>query len=235
MKKINPISDVKYFIVQQIKTLVLIFPLIVVIVGCSASREPQNLHFVKRAIDRYFADTSLYLADVKNICAEAKSYIQKNLDPSKRNAVLFDVDETLLLNTEYIFNYDYGWTRESWEAWIDSAKAIPIQPVLELYNWIKSQGITIFIITGRFPSLRLSNLDPTEKNLINVGYTGFEKLYLKPRDLKIPTSEYKLQIRKQLTEEGYNIIANIGDQESDFKGGYNGKSFKIPNPMYLTQ
>lgn len=220
---------------QRIKTYVLIFFTVVFVVGCSSSREPQNLHFAKKSIDKYLSDSTLYLADVKKICADAKSYIQENLDPSKRNTVLFDVDETLLINTEYIFNYDYGWSKDSWDAWIDSAKAVPIQPVFELYNWIKSQSVTIFVVTGRFPSLRISNPDPTERNLLKVGYTGFEKLYLKPRDIKIPTSEYKLQIRKQLTEEGFNIIANIGDQESDFKGGYNGKSFKIPNPMYLTQ
>lgn len=226
---------IKNFITQRIKTLALIFPLIIFIIGCSSSREPQNLHFVKRAIDQYFADTTLYLDDVKKICSEAKIYIQKNLDSLKRNAVVFDVDETLLLNTEYILEYNYGWTRDSWEAWIDSAKAALIQPVLELYNWIKSQGITIFVITGRYPSKSISNPDPTERNLLKVGYTGFDKLYLKPREPKIATSEYKLQIRKQLTEEGFNMIANFGDQESDFKGGYNGKVFKLPNPMYFTQ
>jgi acid phosphatase len=205
------------------------------VVGCSSSREPQNLYFIKRAIDEYYADTTLYLADVKKICTEAKSYIQKNLDPSKKNAVIFDVDETLLLNTEYILDYDYGWTRESWDAWIDSAKAFAVQPMLDLYNWIKAKGITIFVITGRYPSVTISNPDPTERNLLKVGYTGFEKLYLKPRTPKITTSEYKLQIRKQITENGYTIVANFGDQESDFKGGYNGKPFKIPNPMYFTQ
>ncbi|MBU2584984.1 MAG: HAD family acid phosphatase, partial [Bacteroidetes bacterium] len=138
MQKSNPSVDGKNFITQQIRTLALIFPLIIFVIGCSSSKEPQNLHFAKRAIDQYFTDTTLYLADVKNICAEAKSYIQKNLDPHKRNAVIFDVDETLLLNTEYIFEYNYGWTQESWGAWIDSAKAVPIQPVFELYNWIKS-------------------------------------------------------------------------------------------------
>lgn len=225
----------KVFIVQKICAYTLVIFAIVFLISCSSSREPQNLHFAKKAVDKYLSDSTLYLADVKKICADAKSYIQENLDASKRNAVLFDVDETLLINTEYIFNYDYGWSRDSWDAWIDSAKAIPIQPVFELYNWIKSQGVTIFVVTGRFPSLRISNPDPTERNLLNVGYTDFEKLYLKPREPKVATSEYKLQIRKQLTEYGYNIIANFGDQESDFKGGYNGKSFKIPNPMYLTQ
>lgn len=225
----------KVFIVQKISAYTLVFFAIVFFISCSSSREPQNLHFAKKAIDKYLSDSTLYLADVKKICADAKSYIQENLDASKRNAVLFDVDETLLINTEYIFNYDYGWSKDSWDAWIDSAKAVPIQPVFELYNWIKSQGVTIFIVTGRFPSLRISNPDPTERNLLNVGYTDFERLYLKPREPKMATGDYKLQIRKKLIEEGFNIIANFGDQESDFRGGYNGKSFKIPNPMYFTQ
>ncbi len=220
---------------QKIIIRLIVLLSILSVIGCSSSREPKNIHFAKRAIDKYYADTTLYLADVKEICEDAKSYIQANLDPSKKNAVIFDVDETLLLNTEYILAYDYGWTRESWDAWIDSAKAFAVQPMLELYNWIKAQGVTLFVITGRYPSINISDPDPTERNLLKVGYTGFEKLYLKPRAPKIATSDYKLQIRKQLTEDGFNIIANFGDQESDFKGGFNGKSFKIPNPMYFIQ
>lgn len=220
---------------RKISVRLILLVTILSILSCSSSREPQNIHFVKREIDKYYADTTLYLADVKEICEDARKYIQENFDSSKKNAVIFDVDETLLLNTEYILDYDYGWSRESWDAWIDSAKAFAVQPMLELYNWIKAKDVTIFVITGRYPSVSISNPDPTERNLLKVGYTGFEKLYLKPRDPKIATSEYKFQIRKQLSEDGYNIIANFGDQESDFKGGYNGKSFKIPNPMYFTQ
>jgi len=31
------------------------------------------------------------------------------------------------------------------------------------------------------------------------------------------------------------IIANIGDQESDLAGGFAEKTFKLPNPFYISK
>jgi HAD superfamily, subfamily IIIB (Acid phosphatase) len=42
-------------------------------------------------------------------------------------------------------------------------------------------------------------------------------------------------VRRKLTAEGYIIIANIGDQDSDLTGGYAERIFKLPNPFYLTK
>lgn len=45
---------------------------------------------------------------------------------------------------------------------------------------------------------------------------------------------YKSAIRKQLTEEGYRIWGNVGDQWSDLQGDHTGnRTFKLPNPMYF--
>lgn len=46
------------------------------------------------------------------------------------------------------------------------------------------------------------------------------------------TIEYKSQTRKHLESQGYDIVANFGDQYSDLQGGYGDKRYKIPNPMY---
>jgi len=45
--------------------------------------------------------------------------------------------------------------------------------------------------------------------------------------------EYKTAERGKLMQQGYRIIANVGDQWSDLMGGNRGiRSFKLPNPMY---
>jgi len=36
-------------------------------------------------------------------------------------------------------------------------------------------------------------------------------------------------------KEGYVIVANVGDQNSDLVGGYCRKFFKLPNPFYITR
>ena len=43
---------------------------------------------------------------------------------------------------------------------------------------------------------------------------------------------YKSNARKDITSQGYDIIVNIGDQQSDLAGGYAEKTFKMPNPFY---
>lgn len=42
-------------------------------------------------------------------------------------------------------------------------------------------------------------------------------------------------MRKRLTGEGRLIIANIGDQESDFVGGFVERTCKVPAPFYLAE
>ena len=46
------------------------------------------------------------------------------------------------------------------------------------------------------------------------------------------TVQYKSGTRAHIESEGYDIIANFGDQYSDLSGGYAAKGFKLPNPMY---
>uniref|UniRef100_A0A7N0RD43 Acid phosphatase n=1 Tax=Kalanchoe fedtschenkoi TaxID=63787 RepID=A0A7N0RD43_KALFE len=45
---------------------------------------------------------------------------------------------------------------------------------------------------------------------------------------------YKSEKRSQITDEGYRIIGNSGDQWSDLLGTpMSVRSFKLPNPMYF--
>lgn len=200
---------------------------------CKSVKEPTNLSDLKYEIENYFLDTTKYLAEVKKVCEKVKQFISSNLDTNNKNAVIFDVDETALLNLEYIREHDYGYTIESWENFLDEARSVANKPVLELYQWIRKQtGVSIFFITGRYPSKKGIKPEPTEVNLIKEGFIGYDSLFMKPREEKSSTGEYKLKIRKLLANAGYHIIANIGDQESDFKGGYSERNFKLPNPLY---
>lgn len=218
----------------KMKKLILFLLITFVLYGCSSTQEPRNLYYAKLEVKQYFEDSSKYLKDVRKVIEEAKKYVEQNFDPRKNNAAIFDIDETSLNNLEYIKAYDFGFSMESWEAWIDSAKATPIEPVLNFYKYLKQKGIKVFFITGRYESKNIKDLDPTIKNLSDVGYKNFDGIFFKPREWKMKTSEFKSYIRKKLVEQGYFIFINIGDQLSDFEGEYPGKTFKLPNPAYLT-
>ena len=47
------------------------------------------------------------------------------------------------------------------------------------------------------------------------------------------TDEYKSATRQYIESLGYDIVANFGDQYSDFNGGFEDKTFKLPNPSYF--
>lgn len=205
-----------------------------IFISCSTTTEPRNLYYAKLEVRQYYEDSTRYWYDVKKVIEKAKKYVEKNLDTSKNNVAIFDVDETSLDNLEYIKTFDFGFTNESWEAWVDSAKAKAIQPVLEFYHFLKQKDVKVFFITGRHESKNIKNPDPTVRNLIEVGYKDFDGIFFKPRSPKMKTSEFKSSIRRKLVEDGYYIFINIGDQHSDFEGDYPGKAFKLPNPAYKT-
>jgi predicted secreted acid phosphatase len=47
-----------------------------------------------------------------------------------------------------------------------------------------------------------------------------------------PTIQYKSGTRAYIESQGYDIIANFGDQFSDLQGGFANRTFKMPNPNY---
>ena len=47
-----------------------------------------------------------------------------------------------------------------------------------------------------------------------------------------PTIQYKSGTRAYIESQGYEIVANFGDQFSDLLNGFADKTFKLPNPNY---
>ena len=45
-------------------------------------------------------------------------------------------------------------------------------------------------------------------------------------------ADFKAPIRAQIEEQGYTIIANVGDEPSDLLGGHAERSFLLPDPFY---
>lgn len=133
---------------------------------------------------------------------------------------------------EYEYKYDFGYNYETWVEWVKQSKAKAIKPTLKLYNLCLKLNVATFFITGRHQISENLKEDPTVINLKNEGYYQWKKIYFKPFGSKQTTIEYKSQCRKDIEDQGYTIIINIGDQYSDLLGGYCQKTFKLPNPMY---
>lgn len=101
--------------------------------------------------------------------------------------------------------------------------------MLALYNDLLQQKVAVFFVTGRSEKLK----KPTENNLKKAGYKEWSGIFFKPDNYNDASIvPFKTQARTKISQEGYTIVASIGDQKSDLDGGYAEETFKLPNPYY---
>jgi hypothetical protein len=200
---------------------------------CVIAKEPTNLAVIKERLAHYH-DSGAYLDDVSDVAQRALRYLHLRLKrgdfEGKTPAIVLDIDETALSNYPDMVKLDFGGTIEEIRAEEDDGTDAAIAPILKLYRYAKARHIAVFFITGRMEEDRQA----TEANLEKAGYLNYDGLILRSGQYKnVPAAIYKTAMRKQLAEKGYDIILNIGDQQSDLRGGYADETFKLSNPYYF--
>jgi predicted secreted acid phosphatase len=195
-----------------------------------AWQEPENHAIVVDRLMRYH-DYGEYDREIREVANSARDYLEtvvKNAPKEDKLAAVFDIDETSLSNWEAMA--DCGFCSYNVQSKLYSIEHDPaIVPVLELFNFAKKKGITVFFVTGRQESQRAATI----KNLNEVGYSGWADLIMQPDGNKPPASVFKPRDRQVIVDKGYRIILNIGDQASDLAGCCAERVFKVPNPFYL--
>lgn len=216
---------------KQIPLLILISLMSAVFPSCvtAPTREPQNLSILKNRVADYAA-SGAYDADLAMAAAPAKTWIlQRSAMPGRKPAIVLDIDETVLSNLPHMTRADWGYQPAAWDAWMAKASAPAIPAVREIYQTARSRGVAVFFITGRKESDRAA----TARNLKACGMGDYQELIVRPNSqTKEPAASYKTARRKRIVDQGYTIIANIGDQDSDLVGSYAERTFKLPNPFY---
>lgn len=201
-------------------------------VATARSAEPRNLTLLKQELAAY-ADSGAYARDLAAVAEEARAWIERRAGTpgtnGERLAVVFDLDETLLSNHGHMRAQNYGYVPAVWDTWVAEARAPAIEPVAEVYRTARAHGVTVFYVTGR----RVSQHAATEENLRHAGLADHAELHCKPDNYAGTTEAFKTAVRRRLTQEGWVIIANLGDQHSDLAGGFAERTFKLPNPFYL--
>ena len=201
--------------------------------ACSpSSHEPQNLSTLKKEVAEY-SESERYQKDLTNATRGAATFLRARMAPgnSENLAVIFDIDETTLSNLPHMRETDWGYQPKVWDAWVATAEGEAIEPLKKLYQLAVELNYKIIFLTGRTEPDR----KPTARNLAKEGMGTYERLILRPRRGTAPYQEaviFKTEVRKKLTQEGYTIVANFGDQTSDLEGGYSERTYKLPNPFY---
>lgn len=198
--------------------------------------EPTNLSLCKQELAAY-VKRGEYTQQIAEVALAANSYLQERISqgakPGGKLAIVFDIDETMLSSVSQIMANDYGYVPKVWDHWVAEGEAPAILPIQAVYDTALGGKIDIFIITGR----KESDRPATERNLHQVGYEKWTKIIYRTAetDPSLTNAGFKTEVRRKLTEEGYTIIANIGDQASDLANGYAERTFKLPNPFYLAR
>lgn len=201
----------------------------------SLAAEPANLNLLKQKIEQY-QSSGEYLREVDQVISRACKYVEQQVARNasekhpKKLALVLDIDETSISNFNKIKVRDYSNNVQLIHKEILAADSPAILPTLKLYNYAIKHGVKVFFVTGR----KRSEESATIKNLKFAGYTSWSKIYFRPdgyRERSIVP--FKAGARKAITQQGFTILASIGDQASDVIGGYANKSYKLPNPFYF--
>ncbi len=142
----------------------------------------------------------------------------RNLPP----AVILDVDETVLDNSDYqAWNVTAGtsFDPKTWTSFVNSQTSRPIPGALEFTQYAVKKGVKVFYVTNRVAEEEAA----TRANLAKYGF---------PLDANMDTilvrgekEEWKSSAksaRRAFVAQNYRVLLNIGDNFSDFTDDYKG-------------
>ncbi|MFE9999291.1 HAD family acid phosphatase [Streptomyces avermitilis] len=228
----------------------------------NSTHEPYNIGLLVKDIDTYYGATldsngvyqaskdSEYAKDLARLESGAKRYIDKAAHKAKRHgekpAVVFDIDDTLLLSLDYEKKTNYTYNSTTWADYVAKADRPAVFGTPELVAYAKSKGVEVFYNSGLKESQRVSAVANLKKVGADINLDA-DHMFLKdaanpPAYLSAcataaawncTTVQYKSGTRKHIESLGYDIVANFGDQYSDLEGGYADKTYKLPNPTYF--
>ena len=200
--------------------------------ACATSVPSPNLGLYKQELVEWH-DSGDYERAFAVASKPAASYLRQRIAQRKAGeklAVVFDIDETLLSNWGYLTARDFGITSPSFADWVARHNDPALMPTRAIYEEARQAGLPIFLITGRSEALRAHTL----RQLKAAGYTGWERLYMKPlRYVDASIIPFKSGARREIAAQGYTVTLNMGDQWSDLRGGYAERPVKLPNPYYF--
>ncbi len=196
----------------------------------TVDRGIPNLDTVETRIIHYY-DSGQYAADTATVTGRLQSYVDVRLKQGVRKpAVVFDIDDTALLSYPYERKMDFTYDSKTWQEWEAEDKFPAIRATLLLARRLSHEHVAVFFVTGR----RQIENALTKRELADAGYAAPAGLFLRPAaDHAKSVIPFKSSARAAIASRGYTILASLGDQWSDLRGGHAERLYKLPNPMYF--
>jgi predicted secreted acid phosphatase len=204
-----------------------------------------------------FGSDSNYAQEASKVASQGGQWLVARAGKSAKPAIILDVDDSTLAtyNYEVFSNWKYDPVTNADYVLNERFPAVP--GMVAMVTEAKAEGYAVIWLTGRPQTQEAATLGNLEK----VGYPapsalpdatlggGSDGIFTKPAVADYPpyldfcktptpttscnTDEYKSATRDYIESLGYEIVANFGDQFSDFSGGFEDRTFKMPNPSYF--
>ena len=164
-------------------------------------------------------------------------YLKNN--NNKNLAIVMDLDETVLDNSQYqveLSNKNETFNMESWSAWVIREEAKLVPGVKKFIKKVRKNNIRLIFISNRMHA----RLQATKANMKKLGIFSKDDIFLLRKDRKdkkdVRRNEIYSSNGRMKKYEKFNVIQYFGDAMGDFPVSDHsefGKSqFVLPNPMY---
>lgn len=189
----------------------------------TVANSPQTLNNISLNGKVFSALWQQNSGEFRALCYQAYNLahlrIDENLKTNSKKplAIISDIDETFLDNSPYaVTEAEKGkdYDPKTWMNWTAKGEAKAYPGSLNLFNYAKSKGITVFYITNRDENDRIGTL----KNLQNLGFPFADDAHLM---LKSTTSDK--EARRLEVLKNYDVIVYLGDNLADFSKIFNKK------------
>ena len=146
-----------------------------------------------------------WLADVKAAMQGSRGYVKQRVAsaaPGEMLAINFDIDNTVIATY-----YDGGG---------------PIPKMLRFARFLERQQVAVLFNTGRVATMRASTRRQLERNGFPV-----DGLCLRGKGKQLAYG--KQRCRDLFIGQGYTLIANVGNNDTDFTGDGYERAYRLPN------
>ncbi len=186
-----------------------------------------------------------YKACCETVFNSAKQVIDITKQGPRRNAVIIDLDETILRNArfqgEMLFR-EKEFSQLEWDEWVRKcAGDVELVPGAKSFvDWCKQKEILVIAVSNRGASTLAETKAALNINGIDVSDECFKFEMGEGSSAKGGSSK---GARFSAVEKEYNVVAYFGDQIGDFPGSeddgspsestlWGSRYFALPNPVY---
>ena len=173
-----------------------------VAVEASASAPAADGHVVAK---RTVPTRAQWLADVKAAMEGSRPYVRQRVaakTPDEKLAVNFDIDNTVIAT------------------YYDGGGAIP--KMLKLARLLDKLGVALVFNSGRLANQQ-------QRTVTQLTRAGFPvaRVCLRNKGETLPVG--KQRCRDSFIDAGYTLIANVGNNDTDFVGDGYERAYRLPN------